>query len=434
MLFLANDNGGIPLSIFIIFLNFKTIIMKKLRLIALFVGIATLSFAQPTFTEKNLTDMRQRMLADPAKVTKEEVSLDFVMVGHAGQPCDYDCLMNLNANATLTEWPMEQIKIRQVGNVAIVTGISRHAAVYKKTNTKTQYNQRFTDTYEYKNGKWMWLTAQYTDIVPPAAVEEAAIKKVLVDERNAFYAGDKEALAKTWKIGPTTFINASYTSGSQFYRNPEAVQKSITDFKRSESVVGTITSSKIKVFGNNAIADLEVTANYKNGTEAKEHNIVLLEKEADAWKVSGYSVHGVPKDKKEDSAAIVKIIEKETQSWHNRDAEGRIACIANVPYAVMLVYHGNMATNNGVAYVTNEKTNAPEAMKTQMAGMGKPNGTTFKNDNYVVTIKGGAAFVSYDETTTAADGTKQYAHAVRNLERIDGLWKLTYIGGVFYKP
>jgi hypothetical protein len=405
--------------------------MKKLLLNALFMGLTTLGFAQTPFTEQTVHDINKRFIENP---NNDETAPEYVLSGSEGQKITADPLRKMGSGVKHLTWETTDLTIKQYGKVAIANGITKHSFMTLNDNVTHAYHVRGTYVYEFQKDKWRKVSAHHTNIMPNEASDEAAVKKVLVDERNAFYAGDKEALAKTWKIGPTTFINASYTSGSQFYRNPEAVQKSITDFKRSESVVGTITSSKIKVFGNNAIADLEVTANYKNGTEAKEHNIVLLEKEADAWKVSGYSVHGVPKDKKEDSAAIVKIIEKETQSWHNRDAEGRIACIANVPYAVMLVYHGNMATNNGVAYVTNEKTNAPEAMKTQMAGMGKPNGTTFKNDNYVVTIKGGAAFVSYDETTTAADGTKQYAHAVRNLERIDGLWKLTYIGGVFYKP
>lgn len=139
-------------------------------------------------------------------------------------------------------------------------------------------------------------------------------------------------------------------------------------------------------------------------------------------------------DKKEDSATIVKVIEKETQSWHNRDADARIACLANVPHALLLVYHGNMASNKGVAYATNEKVNVPEALKAQTAGMGKPDGSSFKNENYVITIKGETAFVSYDEIATNAEGKKQHFHEVRNLERIDGFWKITYNGAVAYTP
>jgi hypothetical protein len=280
----------------------------------------------------------------------------------------------------------------------------------------------------------MYKSAHYTNIQAPVATEEAAIKKLLVDERNAFYAGSKDGMTKFWTNNPHTFVNASYPDGGQFYMNNEVVKKAISNFKPNDQAVGAITSSTVKIYGNNAVADLELTTTLKNGSVSKEHDIVLLEKEAEAWKVLGYSVHGLAADKKEDSAAIVKVIEKETQSWKDRDANGRIACIANVPYTLMLVHHGVMASNKGVAYVTNEKTNAPEAIKTQTAGMGKADGSTFKNENYVVTIKGGTAFASFDEIDTAADGKKQYFHEVRNLEKIEGLWKITYIGAVTYTP
>ena len=282
------------------------------------------------------------------------------------------------------------------------------------------------------NALFMGLTV--VGFAQSIAAEEAAVKKLLVEERNAFYKGDKELMTNVWSTNPNAFVIATYSNGRNMYMNQEALQKSIAKFTPNDRSMGTITDSKVQVNGNSAVANVEMSVNYKNGGQAKEHNIVFFEKEAGAWKVFGYSVHGIAADTKTDSVAIVKVIEKETQAFHDRDADGRIACIANVPYAVMLVHHGVMASNNGVAYMTNEKTNAPEAIKTQIASMGKPNGSTFKNDNYVVTIKGGTAFVSYTEVTTAADGTKGYGHAVRNLEKIEGFWKLTYIGGVVYKP
>ena len=138
--------------------------MKKLTTTLLFTAFSLLAFAQSTFTEKTLTDMRQRMMTDYAKYAKEELSPDYVMYGHVGQVCDRACVDALNASATLLEWPMEQIKIKQIGTIAIVTGITHHVALFKKDNLKMVFNQRFTDTYEYQNGKWLWLTAQYTDI------------------------------------------------------------------------------------------------------------------------------------------------------------------------------------------------------------------------------------------------------------------------------
>ena len=393
-----------------------------------------MSLAQVPFTEQTVRDMTQRMLKDYPKFVQEEVSPDFFVIFGEGQVASYDNMKASNDSKTAT-WDLSELKVKQIGNMAVATGINKHSIVSLKTKATYHYNVRFTYTYAFIKDKWLWLQAQHTHILAPQASEVEAIKKVLGDERNAFFTNNKTGMTNLWKNDPKTFVNASYANGNQFALNNEQIQKYISGLDRpSDGAVGTITNSKVNVYSNNAFADVEMTITHKNGSISKEKNIVLLEKGGDAWKVVGYSAHGVPNDKKEDSAAIVKVIEKETQSWHNRDAEGRISCIANVPYGLVLVHHGNMANNNGVAYGTNEKLNAPEALKAQTASMGKPNGSTFKNENYVVTIKGGTAFASYDEITTAADGIKQYSHSVRNLEKIDGLWKLTYIGGVFYKP
>ena len=407
--------------------------MKKLLFNALFMGLATLGFAQTPFTEQSVHDINNRFIEDPKKSMAEDFALEYVLYGAEGQKATSEQLGKMMAGVKHLDWKTTDLTVKQYGKIAIANGITKHSLVSLNDNVTHAYHVRATYVYEFQKDKWRWISAHHTNVLSARADEEAAIKKVLVDERNAFYAGDKDGMVKFWTNNPHTFVNVSYPNGNQFYMDNERVQKSMSNFKPNDNAVGAITSSKVKIYGNNAVADLEQTTTHKNGSVHKEHNIVLLEKEADAWKVMGYSVHGVPKDKKEDSAAIVKVIEKETQSWHDRNSEGRIACIANVPYALMLVHHGVMANNNGVAYVTNEKTNAPEMLKTQMEGMGKPNGTTFKNENYVVTIKGGTAFVSYDEITTAADGKKMYGHAVRNLEKIEGFWKLTYIGGVIYK-
>ena len=62
----------------------------------------------------------------------------------------------------------------------------------------------------------------------------------------------------------------------------------------------------------------------------------------------------------------------------------------------------------------------------------KPDGATFSNTGYVIHINQNFAFVYYDQTNTTKDGSKNYAHEVRNLEKINGEWKLIYVGGVFY--
>ena len=404
--------------------------MKKLLLNALFIGLTTLGFAQPKFTEQTLTEVHQAFITDALKAVAERTSPDFVMIGSNGQTRDYAGFKALNESGGIVEWPVSDVRIIQAGNLAIVTSISDHGAVFKQNNTKFKAHERSTETFEYQKGKWMYKSAHYTNIQPPVANEEAAVKKALVDERNVFHAGDKDGMFKFWKNDPRTFVLASYNNGQLADMNNERVQKAISDFKPNDQSTGTIADSKVNIYGNIAVANFEKTTNFKNGTQNKEHDIAILEKESDGWKFIGYSVHGIPKDKKEEEAAIKKVIEKETQTWLDRDAEGMTSCFANVEYALQLVYHGNMASNNGIAYSTNEKKNVPEQLKAFVASMGKSDGSTFKNDNYMVRVSGASAFAYFDLTTTSTTGEKQHFYETRYLEKVNGEWKIVYVGAV----
>jgi ketosteroid isomerase-like protein len=407
--------------------------MKKLFVNLFFLSLATLGFTQTPFTPQTLEDIHQAFVANPPKTVTERTLPDFTMLGSDGRKIDYAVFKSWNgADGGLAEWPVSDVKVQQAGNLAIATGITKH----RPKSAKAAFHQRFTETYEFQNGQWKLASAHYTDIAPKKADEEAAVKKLLVDDRKAYYAGDGAAMSKFYKNDPKNFVMLTSSDGYFLDMGNEGIQKAIDSFKPdgTHNDKGEITSSKVNVYGNIAVANLELTETAANGTQEKEHNIALLEKEGDAWKLIGWSVHSIPKKKAEEEVAIKSVIEKESQAWLDRDAEARIACLANVPHALLLVYHGNMASNKGVAYATNEKMNVPEAIKTQTAGMGKPDGTTFKNENYVITIKGGTAFVTYDEISTNAEGKKQHFHEVRNLEKIDGFWKITYIGAVTYTP
>jgi ketosteroid isomerase-like protein len=411
--------------------------MKKLLVNLFFLSFATWGFSQPTFTEKTMQDQMLRFAANPLKFLNEETDPTFTLMGAEGRPFGYDIVKGWFSapDTKMKEWSIADLKVQQLRKTAIAMGIKTHIISVHDT-VISRGVERFTYLFEFKNDKWLWTYGQHTALFKPVAEEEAAVKKLLVDDRKAYYAGDGAAMSKFYKNDPKNFVMLTSSDGYFLDMGNEGIQKAIASFKPdgTHNDKGEITSSKVNVYGNIAVANLELTETAANGTQEKEHNIALLEKEGDAWKLIGWSVHSIPKKKAEEEAAIKSVIEKETQAWLDRDAEARIACLANVPHALLLVYHGNMASNKGVAYVTNEKMNVPEAIKTQTAGMGKPDGTTFKNENYVITIKGGTAFVTYDEISTNAEGKKQHFHEVRNLEKIKGFWKITYVGAVTYTP
>jgi hypothetical protein len=142
----------------------------------------------------------------------------------------------------------------------------------------------------------------------------------------------------------------------------------------------------------------------------------------------GITMSGFAQSKEEE--AIKTVCEKETQSFNNRDADGMISCHANKPYSLMLV-----AESGNVHYTTAKSTSDSEkSIKDLMAMMGPPNGETFLNTGYVVHINGTSAFTYFDQEVTAKDGTKTNFHEVRNLEKMDGKWKIIYVGAVGFKP
>ena len=205
-----------------------------------------MGFSQPPFTEKTLTDMRQRMISNWDNYIKDEVSPDYVMQGHVGQTCDKTCIAELNKSATLLEWPMEQIKIKQIGNVALVTGISHHVALFKKSNTKVQNNQRFTDTYEYKNGKWLWLSAHFTDIAPPAFTEQ------MVHDFN-----------KKWVENPDKLMDESY-SPNYVYSDRNGSVRTVEQLKKTNSTVKFLNweTSDINIKQNGTLATVTGISKY----------------------------------------------------------------------------------------------------------------------------------------------------------------------------
>lgn len=136
-----------------------------------------------------------------------------------------------------------------------------------------------------------------------------------------------------------------------------------------------------------------------------------------------------------DVVQIKAVVERETTAWNNRDAAAFADCWANVPEAGQLVslIGGQIVSNH------NTKLDMPGGTKTMLAEMGKPTGETFQNSDYLIRVNGNAAFAQFEQTVTAFDGRKQYAHETRYLEKMDqsdgsGKWKIVHVGAVFYNP
>jgi hypothetical protein len=115
----------------------------------------------------------------------------------------------------------------------------------------------------------------------------------------------------------------------------------------------------------------------------------------------------------DETAAIKALLEKESATWRAGDVKGHAACWEIKPYSRILVSLADGTT-----------IDVPPAaiINPDPASMGK--GGVAVNSNYKISVTGNSAWVSHDEISTAADGTKSYSYEIRLLEKIDGQWKL----------
>lgn len=114
-----------------------------------------------------------------------------------------------------------------------------------------------------------------------------------------------------------------------------------------------------------------------------------------------------------EETAIRQVLEKESATWRSGDVKGHADCWIIRPYSRILVSTGD----------SNVYDVPPQMMIHPPEGsMGK--GGSSVNSNYKMNIAGAQAWVTHDEESTAADGSKTYSYEMRILEKVDGQWKL----------
>ncbi len=124
-----------------------------------------------------------------------------------------------------------------------------------------------------------------------------------------------------------------------------------------------------------------------------------------------------------DSAAIVRLLEKESATWRSGDAKSHAGCWAIKPYSRILVSTGDSAVYDV----------PPQSMIRPSAGMMGKGGTSI-NTAYKMSIHGDNAWVSHNEESISTEGKKSYSYEMRMLEKINGEWKLVGQSIHLYKP
>ena len=124
---------------------------------------------------------------------------------------------------------------------------------------------------------------------------------------------------------------------------------------------------------------------------------------------------------KVDSLAIVKLLEKAAVTFRSGDAKAYADCWKIQPYSVILI-----STDDGKAFSI-----PAERMIQPSSNMGKGGFAT--TTNYKMSIHNDMGWTSFDEVSTAKDGTKSYSYEMWMVEKINNEWKLVAASMHFYK-
>jgi hypothetical protein len=124
---------------------------------------------------------------------------------------------------------------------------------------------------------------------------------------------------------------------------------------------------------------------------------------------------------KNDSVAIVKLLEKAATTFRSGDAKAYADCWKLQPYSVILI-----SSDDGKAMSI-----SAEMMIKPSSYMGQGGFATVTN--YKMSIHNDNGWTSFDEVSTAKDGTKSYSYEMWMVEKINNEWKLVAASMHFYK-
>ena len=128
----------------------------------------------------------------------------------------------------------------------------------------------FTYTYVQQKGKWVFVSAQHSEPPMVVADEEAAIKKVIEQERTLFATAQSAEFLKLWKDDPKTFhLGRAHNSDN------EAIKKIIPTLKPTGKTA-VMSNYRIKIKGDVAIADFDQEDTNTDGSKETAHDVVML--------------------------------------------------------------------------------------------------------------------------------------------------------------
>ncbi|AUD02090.1 nuclear transport factor 2 family protein [Spirosoma pollinicola] len=131
-----------------------------------------------------------------------------------------------------------------------------------------------------------------------------------------------------------------------------------------------------------------------------------------------------------EETAIKTVIERETQSWLNRDAYAIARCWAAVSYAT----HLGLRTDGKAFFSTNEQGQITQTIRNVSLQAAQPDRSTFANSDNRIRINGTSAFVTFAQLRTAPEGHVEQYYQTRNMEKQQGSWQIVHASALFRHP
>lgn len=138
--------------------------MKNRNLILLLMLVNFTAFAQG-FNEKTFAAFTESFDKNPVKCLQTETDPNFVFVGTTGEILDLKGAIAICENAVMENRTNSDLKIRQYGNIAIVTGHSKRLAKRITSGHTRIYDELITYVFVERDGKWLWASAQHSEIL-----------------------------------------------------------------------------------------------------------------------------------------------------------------------------------------------------------------------------------------------------------------------------
>lgn len=136
--------------------------MKNLSLILLLTLVSLFASAQ-AFNEKTFAAFTESFDKNPVKCLQTETDPDFVFIGTTGEMLDLKSTIAICENAVMENRTNSDLKIRQYGNTAIVTGHSKRLAKRITSGHTRLYDELITYVFVERDGKWLWASAQHSE-------------------------------------------------------------------------------------------------------------------------------------------------------------------------------------------------------------------------------------------------------------------------------